>query len=283
MGIKDRSISFDSINFEDNERYACRRRGVQEKNTDVIEFATAKKKINIDTLLSLKNNLCILGPAGCGKSYFINKIYENTDPETVLMLAPTGKAAENLKKGSTIHAGLKIDVKSLYHHNDKGDYKKLKKINMLIIDEVGMVRADLFEVIINTLSQAERQYNKKIQFIILGDFMQLEPVLPGKLRKEFFEIWNNVDTTYSFSAPSFRACEFTYISFEGIYKRCDDAEFNQQLEKIRKYDVSSMDYYQKFLFPFLDYDENATHLCGTNEQADEINTEIIKKMKRNKL
>src|SRR5258706_2455984 len=148
-------------------------------------------------------NVFITGKAGTGKSTLL-KHFRDTTKRNVIVLAPTGVAAVNIQ-GQTIHSffGFKPGitperVKKEYHGRDKeGLYKK---IDILVIDEISMVRADLLDCVDIFLRQNGKSKSHPfggVQVVFFGDLYQLEPVVTKDEREIFTTYY---ETPYFFSS-----------------------------------------------------------------------------------
>lgn len=140
----------------------------------------------VDILLNSKNNILLLGPGGCGKTYCINKFVELAEEcgKIVATTAATGVAAINVN-GSTLHRFFGIGLGqgepeqliSLVKKN-KTALKRIKSTQILIIDEISMVGAKLFSKL-NSVAKFIRRSEKPfggMRLIVAGDFLQLPPV-----------------------------------------------------------------------------------------------------------
>ena len=149
-----------------------------------------------DLLEHQHKNLFLTGKAGTGKSTFLKYFVENTKKRCVV-LAPTGVAALNVD-GVTIHSFFKFTP----HVTEEDVIKKAKVVNkdavyhhidIIIIDEISMVRADLLDYMDLFLQTALK---KKIPFggiqmLFIGDLYQLPPVVTGAEREYFTETYDS--------------------------------------------------------------------------------------------
>ena len=160
----------------------------------------AEKLIN-----ETSNSIFLTGKAGTGKSTFLRRIAKETD-KNVVVLAPTGIASINAR-GQTIHSFFKVPFGPLQPADArlrkirfKPDREEtIMNLELLIIDEISMVRADLLDAIDYILRKV-RKIGKAfggVQLLFVGDLFQLEPVLP-KDEKIFLE--NFYRTPFFFSA-----------------------------------------------------------------------------------
>lgn len=147
--------------------------------------------------ISQNKNLFITGPGGTGKSYLIKHIYNNLS--NVVITAMTGTASLLLPNGNTLHNYLGIQTgeydldKLITIINKKNKVNNYINIKTLIIDEVSMLTAELFDKI-NALFQYFRGNNKPfggIQILLFGDLYQLPPVEKHKGYIFEADTWNN--------------------------------------------------------------------------------------------
>ena len=228
-------------------------------------------------------NVFITGRAGTGKSTLLSYFRLKTKKK-VVVLAPTGVAAINVS-GQTIHSffGFKpsitlAKVRKEYQEDDKNNI--FKKIEVIVIDEISMVRADLLDCVDKFLRLNGKDKNKSfggVQMIFIGDLYQLSPVVTGKER-DFFRTF--YDSPYFFSAKVFSQKDFEMelLELEKIYRQKDD-EFIHLLNVIRNRTVEEKDL--RLLNKRLDFDFVAEesdyyiYLTTTNDLADKVNVEKL--------
>lgn len=171
-----------------------------------------------------RENLFISGPAGSGKTTILNRFREIIDAKfhgkfDVAVTASTGIAA-TLIGGSTIHswAGLGIDTTPFNPRNPgKFAFAKRKEMmfaDVLIIDEISMLPAYLFEKLDATLKWARRSSKPfgGIQLVLTGDFLQLPPVSkPG----------DSVDTGYAITSESWKKANLGYCYMDKTHRATD--------------------------------------------------------------
>lgn len=245
-------------------------------NLDFLE-KTQKFSQAIAEIEGSSEHLFITGKAGTGKSTLLEYCYRNTKKKCAV-LAPTGVAALNIK-GQTIHSffNFYIDVtpkKILKDYKKTRKPKLYKNLQMIIIDEVSMLRADLLDCIDTFLQMHGPMPGKSfggIQMIFIGDLYQLPPVVLNKEDNLFSEIYK---TPYFFSAQVLQAPKLRTIELNYIYRQKDE-NFINLLNKIRNNNVTSDDLtllntrYRNNIEEI----ENKTHiyLTSTNKKADSIN------------
>ncbi len=179
------------------------------------------------------SSLFITGKAGTGKSTLLRCLTQQTKKRYVV-LAPTGVAALNVD-GQTIHSFFRLPARLLQREDIKhnGRLEKLvRALDMLIIDEVSMVRADLIEAIDASL-RLYRHPQKPfggVQMIFIGDLYQLPPVVMNDQREYFQQHYGGA---YFFDAPIFRdGFAYSCIELSRIFRQ-NDPVFLALLNHIR--------------------------------------------------
>ncbi len=201
-----------------------------------------------------RQSVFLTGKAGTGKSTFLKYVCANVKKKHVV-LAPTGIAAINAG-GSTLHSFFKLPFHPLVPDDPnfslKGgklhsflkyssEHRKLiKEIELVIIDEISMVRADIIDFIDKVLrvySQNMREPFGGKQILLVGDVYQLEPVVKSDER----EILNRFyPTPYFFSARVFNEIELVSIELTKVYRQSDKA-FVSVLDHIRTNTAGAVD------------------------------------------
>ena len=201
-----------------------------------------------------RQSVFLTGKAGTGKSTFLKYVCANVKKKHVV-LAPTGIAAINAG-GSTLHSFFKLPFHPLLPDDPnfslKGgklhsflkyssDHRKLiQEIELVIIDEISMVRADIIDFIDKVLrvySQNMREPFGGKQILLVGDVYQLEPVVKSDER----EILNRFySTPYFFSARVFNEIELVSIELTKVYRQTDKV-FVNVLDHIRTNTAGAFD------------------------------------------
>lgn len=196
-----------------------------------------------DCIESMENttlNLFITGKAGTGKSTLID-YFRSTTKKKAVILAPTGLAAINVR-GQTIHSFFHlpprfIDPNSSIRIANSRIYRDL---DVIIIDEISMVRADLFDGLDRFLRTNGKDRNLPfggIQIIVVGDLFQLPPIVAREethIFNQFFE------SPYFFSSDAFSGGAFSIIELTHIFRQKDEA-YISLLNKIRIGEISTQD------------------------------------------
>ncbi|MBD0260121.1 MAG: AAA family ATPase [Cytophagales bacterium] len=215
---------------------------VEEKTGDAVLTGEFKEILRI--LNSTPHSIFISGKAGTGKSYLLQYFTERTAKQFVV-LAPTGIAALNVK-GQTIHSFFRFPGGIIHADALQPDPARrdlFQNLEMVIIDEVSMVRADLMDGIDQAL---RTNRNRKeipfggVQMVFIGDLYQLPPVVAGNELSQFIQ--THYGGEYFFNAPVFRA-GFQYIRKEltHVFRQQDDA-FRLTLGRIRENKAGTRDF-----------------------------------------
>ena len=201
-----------------------------------------------------RQSLFLTGKAGTGKSTFLRYICENSKKKHVV-LAPTGIAAINAG-GSTLHSFFKLPFYPLlpddpnfslqkgrihdFFKYTKTHRKLLQELELVIIDEISMVRADIIDAvdrILRVYSHNLREPFGGKQILLVGDVFQLEPVVKSDER----EILNRFyPTPYFFSARVFSQIDLVSIELQKVYRQSDPV-FIGVLDRIRNNTVGATD------------------------------------------
>ena len=203
------------------------------------EFQKALQIINYT-----RRSLFLTGKAGTGKSTFLRYICRHTKKKHIV-LAPTGIAAINAG-GSTLHSFFKIpfhpliptdsrfsnrNIKDTLKYN--GEKRKiLREVELIIIDEISMVRADIIDFVDKVLRIYSRNMREPFggkQLLLVGDVYQLEPVLREEDRQFLRPFY---PSAYFFDAHVFREFQLVSIELRKVYRQ-NDPTFISILDHIR--------------------------------------------------
>ena len=189
-------------------------------------------KSAFDFMERTKECLFVTGKAGTGKSTLLRYFKANTS-KRIIVLAPTGVAAINVG-GQTIHSFFRLPPKIIQKETIKRlrDKSLLKNLDMVIIDEVSMVRADLMDGIDHALRLNRGRMKTPfggIQMVFFGDLFQLSPVVENEARQLLEERYTS---PYFFSAKVFNDCHIRAIELSTIYRQ-KDTSFMELLNRIR--------------------------------------------------
>ena len=233
----------------------------------------------------------LTGKAGTGKTTFLKYITETVNKRFVV-LAPTGVAAINAG-GSTIHSFFQLplcpylpDVKELvteyqipekFRNLRKERIKIIKTLDLLIIDEISMVRADLLDAVDMTLRRYRR--NSKpfggVQLLMIGDAQQLSPVV----RENEWQYMSQVyESPYFFHSKALRKLSYVTVELEKVHRQ-KDSEFVDILNSIRenKMQQDMLERLNQRLHAYED-DKDVIRLTTHNSRADEVNVRKLEEL-----
>lgn len=199
-----------------------------------------------------RRSLFLTGKAGTGKSTFLRYVSHNTKKKHVI-LAPTGIAAINAG-GSTLHSFFRIPFHPLLPNDNQysprnirktlkyssNHSKLLRELELIIIDEISMVRADIIDFIDKVLRIYCRNMREPFggkQLLLVGDIFQLEPVLKEDERRLLQPFYAS---SYFFAAKVFQEMHLVSIELRKVYRQTD-CEFIGILDRIRNNTASNID------------------------------------------
>ena len=244
----------------------------------------------LDLMLSGKN-VFLTGEAGTGKSTILRKFREQCRKECVF-LAPTGIAAINVA-GSTLHSffllkpGL-LTEDSLEDINNKSKKALIRKIRVIVIDEISMVRSDIFNAIdLRLRSLADFRHKDKPfggkQIILVGDFFQLPPVVKSGIEEEY--LLRELGGVYAFQTSLWQKAGFKSVFLKTVHRQQNDNLFLSILNHLRHGDLETNDISLSDTTeqvnvlealtrscvnqPDLEYDP--VNLCTTNRETQTLN------------
>lgn len=214
---------------------------ISQIDTQSVEFQNALRILSYTS-----QSIFLTGKAGTGKSTFLQYLIHTTKKKFVV-LAPTGIAAVNAG-GQTIHSFFKLPFKPLmpddpdfassYRMRERLKYPKvfvklLKQLDLIIIDEVSMVRADVIDFIDRILrvycGKPRTPFAGK-QLLLVGDVFQLEPVVTGDMRDVLSHYYK--EGTFFFNAHAFAEVGVVPIELTKVYRQ-KDASFISLLDRVR--------------------------------------------------
>lgn len=220
---------------------------LQDIDLDNPEFQNAWKLIQYT-----RQSVFLTGKAGTGKSTFLKYICSKTKKNYVV-LAPTGIAAVNVG-GVTMHSFFRLPFKPLLIDDpefavsrlrDRMKYPKtlvklIRNLDLIIIDEISMVRADIIDFmdkILKVYSGNMREPFGGKQLLLVGDIFQLEPVVTPDMRDVLRKFYPN---SYFFSAWAFKTIRIVPIELRKVYRQ-SDGDFIDLLDRVRECRVSTFD------------------------------------------
>ena len=236
---------------------------------------------------SERTNRClfITGKAGTGKTTFLKRLRE-VSPKNIAVVAPTGVAAINAG-GMTIHSFFQLPIRTLVPTQQsyrqmfaeqrltQRKRQMLYHLEMLVIDEISMVRADVLDAIDAVL----RHYRYRrdvpfggVQVVMIGDLMQLQPVVNGD-EQEVLERY--YEGPYFFQSKVMQEVQPVYIELDHVFRQ-QNADFVRILNEVRENSLSAQSRAMlaaRYMpgTPALQDDDFHITLTTHNQQADDLN------------
>jgi hypothetical protein len=243
-------------------------------------------------------SIFLTGKAGTGKTTFLRQLVKTTHKQTVIV-APTGIAALNAG-GVTIHSffqlpfgafipefgagtatdSLKIESKStLMHHFRMNAARRamFRNLELLVIDEVSMLRADLMDAMDWTLRNVRKNNAPYggVQVLFIGDLLQLPPVVK---QEEWMHLSKHYKGVYFFHSKVIAEMPPLYVELEKVYRQ-EDPEFLQILNNLRNNNIGDADIDILNKHVKLDFkpeeEEGYITLTTHNREADGINQRAL--------
>ena len=222
------------------------------KDIEQIDLDNAELQQALQIIQYTRRSLFLTGKAGTGKSTFLRYICSHTKKKHVV-LAPTGIAAINAG-GSTLHSFFKLPFHPLLPNDTRynrrniretlkynGEKRKiLRELELIIIDEISMVRADIIDFIDKVLRIYCRNMREPFggkQLLLVGDIYQLEPVVREEDRQLLRPFY---PSSFFFDAKVFSEFQLVSIELTKVYRQSDPLFINI-LDHIRTSQVSAPD------------------------------------------
>ena len=220
----------------------------------------------------------LTGAAGTGKTTLVKKLIDENSLKKIVV-APTGIAALNIG-GATINSAFRIGFDTfpvIKESNDPRFKKLLKNLELLIIDEISMVRAPMLDAISETL-KLHRDSSEPfggVHVLACGDLFQLPPVVKDQEEEAIYEKYESI---YFFSANSFK--EIVSPSFYELtysFRQSDDNNFYDLLNNIRLGNdlENTINKINASCFNPSNYEESALIVTSRRYRADQINEEML--------
>jgi len=218
----------------------------------------------------------VTGKAGTGKSTVLRKLVAETPLKSVV-LAPTGLAAINAG-GQTIHSFFNFKLGPLDDDPERvptfkrGAPKQrlIASLDMVVIDEISMVRADIMDAIDLSLRRNTGRHEpfggKTI--VAFGDMWQLEPVVPGGAEGEMIE--HRYASPFFFDSEVVRSGSIDVVELQTVHRQKEDPEFLWALNRLRRGDTSELDYFNSRVGAVVE-GEHVITLTATNGRAQALN------------
>lgn len=247
-------------------------------------------ELAFEYLSQTRRHLFLTGKAGTGKTTFLHRVRKDI-PKRQVVVAPTGVAAINAK-GVTIHSLFQLPFGVLTPERIQQEMPKrrfsrnkidlLRSLQLLIIDEISMVRADILDAIDAVLRRYRRSNEPfgGVQLLMIGDLYQLPPVVKPE---DWREMSPHYSTAYFFGSIALRKAAPTTIQLTKIYRQSDD-RFIKILNKVRNNELDAAtlkslnERYVKDFADIVSEQENFITLTSHNAAAQKINKEKIESL-----
>lgn len=229
--------------------------------------------------LQAGENVFITGNAGTGKSFLVSAYtaYCKEHGIELVRTAPTGIAAQNIS-GATLHSQFKLKT-TLDFEKPKKVPEWLKQTDALLIDEISMVRIDVFDKIMQyvAIANEKRPKSKKpIQMVFCGDFFQLAPVIPQGDKPHLTQFYKkSVQDGYCFQSSYWKMFQVQLCKLTEVVRQ-DDKNFCAALDLCKEGNASCLSYFNTHMAT--KENPNAIWLCGKNATAYQRNMEALDKL-----
>ena len=214
-------------------------------NQELLDLDNREWQQALQIIQYTRRSLFLTGKAGTGKSTFLRYVAQNTKKKYVI-LAPTGIAAINAG-GQTLHSFFKLPFHPLLPNDSRYNVRNMRKtlkyngelikllreLELIIIDEISMVRADIIDFIDRVLRIYCRNMREPFggkQLLLVGDIFQLEPVVKEdewRLMQPFYA------SAYFFSAKVWQQMQLVSVELRKVYRQ-SDSDFIAILDRIRE-------------------------------------------------
>ena len=229
--------------------------------------------------LQAGENVFITGNAGTGKSFLVSAYtaYCKEHGIELVQTAPTGIAAQNIS-GATLHSQFKLKT-TLDFEKPKKVPEWLKQTDALLIDEISMVRIDVFDKIMQYVAIANEKRpksKKQIQMVFCGDFFQLAPVIPQGDKPHLTQFYKkSVQDGYCFQSSYWKMFQVQLCKLTEVVRQ-DDKNFCAALDLCKEGNASCLSYFNTHMAT--KENPNAIWLCGKNATAYQRNMEALDKL-----
>ncbi|MDR2584696.1 MAG: AAA family ATPase [Prevotellaceae bacterium] len=232
-------------------------------------------------------DIFLTGKAGTGKTTFLHHLRENS-PKRMVVVAPTGVAAINAK-GVTIHSFFQLKLTPFVPGTKPGNeffrYSKeklniIRSLDLLVIDEISMVRADLLDAVDHVLRTLRRNVLPfgGVQLLMIGDLEQLAPVTK---EEEWSLLSTHYESPFFFDSQALKKTSYVCIELKTVYRQSDE-HFINMLNRIRENKVNHallQELNQRYQPDFHPQNEEGYIVLTThNSQAQRINNNQLSKI-----
>jgi ATP-dependent exoDNAse (exonuclease V) alpha subunit len=207
------------------------------KSLKDLDYLNLVQRKLFDKIEHTRANVFIHGQAGTGKSTFI-KYLKKHSKKRIRLVAPTAIAALNIE-GATIHSMFTLPLSDFLIRKDVLSSKRrklksvLKKTDILVIDEVSMLRPDILDTIEALCCQARGSLALfgGLQVVLIGDLCQLPPIIKYEAEEAFRQAYHTGEP-YFFDAEAYLKGAFERVELTEVYRQ-QDSELLQNLQNLR--------------------------------------------------
>ncbi|MFR9651066.1 MAG: HRDC domain-containing protein [Rikenellaceae bacterium] len=259
-----------------------------------MEFqSNAKIDLARELLINTRANIFLTGKAGTGKTTFLREMMKSI-PKRCVIAAPTGVAAINAG-GVTLHSLFQLPFgphipgyrsvaggsNRFSHRISKTKIELIRSIELLIIDEISMVRSDMLDAIDETLRRIRHSSHPfgGLQLLMIGDLKQLSPIC----KEEEWELLSaHYSSPYFFDSHALQRSSYIGVEFDHIFRQNDD-EFIEILNSVRENRVSPqiLERLNRRYIPNFDPHKESDYITLTthNNTANAINRDRLEAIK----
>ncbi|MBR4475805.1 MAG: AAA family ATPase [Alphaproteobacteria bacterium] len=248
--------------------------------SEIVPILNDAQMAAFNALEHTNSNILILGPAGTGKSTFVNYL-KTASKKRVVCVCPTAVSALNVG-GQTIHSLFQIQPRDFIMMELLKLKAKPRNIlnatDVLIIDEISMVAPDLLDAM-DWLCRAARHNNEPfggIQIVAIGDLFQLPPVITRDAEQYYLSEYEHTNA-YFFDAHVYSRANFVPFNFEMVYRQ-NDGELLANLMKLRNSDIGALDFFNNCRIDDEKRRANAVIITPFRVVAENINTDRLNKI-----
>ncbi len=268
---------------------------MQLSTSELMESPSPYYQLAHDFAIYTNRSIFLTGKAGTGKTTFLHKLKKDTKKQ-MAVVGPTGVAAINAG-GTTMHSffqlpfqpfiptneGKKNLIEKLKMHGNRR--KVLQELELLVIDEISMVRADVLDAVDTILRHVRYRNNEPfggVQVIFIGDMFQLSPVATDDEWRLLSQYYNS---SYFFHSLVVQHQQPVYIELDKIFRQTN-VDFIRLLNEVRNNCLSNegLDLLQSRYNPLFVPPSDDTYITLTTHNfiADQINAEELLKVKGKK-
>lgn len=255
--------------------------------TETATLSNPQLDMAFDYVVNTNRSVFLTGKAGTGKTTFLHRLKKHT-PKRITIVAPTGVAAINAG-GVTIHSLFQLPFAPFVPNHSAVEPKKfsrdkinlIKSIDLLVIDEISMVRCDVLDAIDSVLRQFRNRYKPfgGVQLLMIGDINQLAPVAKDE---EWELLRDYYDTVFFFSSNALKENFPVIVELKHIFRQSDRV-FIDLLNKVRNnvMDEETFELLNSRLDPDIfenNTDEGYITLTSHNATAKQINSDRLAKL-----